>query len=171
MPMLVRLFGMLESIAFGRGANGSAIQSTGRLEHAVDGRRADRDHVLIEHHEAQSPVAFERMSVMEVDDGVAFPVLEPPIARNLAVMRVGLAVSSLPLVELARRQSEPVEQLLGGQPGALIPVVDVVDDVVSRIMGNPATFQGSPFSFFERMFSSISSAITSFFASSFSRRC
>ena len=46
---------------------------------------------------------------MEVDDGLSFPVLEPPVAWDLPVVLVGLAVPSLPLVELAGRQIEPVE--------------------------------------------------------------
>ena len=38
-----------------------------------------------------------------------------------------------------------------------------IDDLVAHMVGNPEAFQSSPLAFFERTFSSISSAMTSFF--------
>ena len=106
---------------------------------------------------------------MKVDDCRALPVLQPPITRDLSIVVVRMSVSPFPLVELVGGQTDPDEQLADRQSSAVFPVVDVIDDLVSRIVRNPATGQSSPFSFFERMFSSISSEITSFLAPSFCR--
>ena len=38
-------------------------------------------------------------------------------------------------------------QSSGGQFGAFGPVLDVVDDLVAGVVGNPGPFQGSPSSF------------------------
>jgi hypothetical protein len=41
------------------------------------------------------------MTVVEIDNGSFFPVLEPPVARDLAVVLVDFAVTVLPVMELA----------------------------------------------------------------------
>lgn len=106
---------------------------------------------------------------MKVDDRSPFPVLQPPVSRDLAVVRIDFAVTAFPGVVLAGSEPDPTQDLADRDLGARRPVLDVIDDLVSRIMGNPATFQSSPLSFFERMFSSISSEMTSFLAAIFSR--
>ena len=108
---------------------------------------------------------------MEVDDRLAFPVFQPPISRDFAVVFIGLPIPLLPLLELVFGKVEPDQQLLGRQFAPFEPVLDVINNLVSRVMRNPATCQSSPFSFFERMFSSISSEMTSFLESIFSRSC
>ncbi|MFV0442004.1 MAG: hypothetical protein ACK5Q5_00380, partial [Planctomycetaceae bacterium] len=77
----------------------------------------------------QSPVAFKRMPVVEVDDGGPLPVLEPVVARNLAVVLVDFAVAILPGVVLASTEFEPAKELLGGGLGARGPVADVIHDL------------------------------------------
>ncbi len=77
-----------------------AIEAPGVPQDAVDGRWADGDDVVVEHHERQPPVALERVLVEVVDDRQALPELDPVIARDLAVVFVDLAVSPPPLVEL-----------------------------------------------------------------------
>jgi len=169
MPVFVGRKRLLETVSFGRRAGAAPIKSAGGFQHAVHRRRTDRDDVLIEHHEAQASIAFQRISVVKVNDRSSFPVLQPPIAWDLPVVRIDFAVAVFPSVVLAGSQPDPEQQLEDWNFGAIGPVLDVVDDLVSRIMGNPATFQSSPLSFFERMFSSINSEITSFLAASFSR--
>src|SRR6056297_106571 len=146
MPARMGFQRMLEAASFLRCLVAFSIQSACGLEHAVDRRRSDCHDVIIEHHERQSTVAFERVLVVEIDDRLLLPVFQPPFPGNFAVVGIYLAVTSFPVV-----------------------VLGVVDDLVSRIMGHPSTFQSSPLSFFERMFSSINSEITSFLAISFSR--
>jgi hypothetical protein len=169
MPVFVGRKRLLEAVSFGRRAGAAPIKSAGCFQHAVNRRRTDRDDVLIEHHETQASIAFERIAIVKVDDRLPFPVLQPPVSRNLPIVRIDFAVTTFPGVVLAGCQPDPEQQLEDWNFGALSPVLDVVDDLVSRIMGNPATFPSSPLSFFERMFSSINSEITSFLAASFSR--
>src|SRR5690554_1855811 len=109
------------------------------------------------------------MLVVVINDRLLLPILDPPVARDLPVVRVGLAVTMFPVVILAGRQADPAEQLADSDLRPFSPILDVINDLVSCIRGNPATFQSSPLAFFERMFSSISSAITSFLDASFSR--
>jgi hypothetical protein len=85
------------------------------------------------------------------------------VTRELGVVLIDPAVSLPPLVELARSEFEPGEQLLRREFRTLAPAIDVIDDFVPGIVGNPNSLQSSPAAFFERTFSSISSAMTSFF--------
>lgn len=78
------------------------------------------------------------MGVVVVEDGLLFPVLKPPIARNLAVVLVGLAIAPFPIVKLARAESQPAQQAFGGQFCANRPVADVIDDFVASVVRNPA---------------------------------
>jgi hypothetical protein len=83
-----------------------------------------------------------------VENGLLLPVFEPPVAGNLTIVLVDLAVAVFPVVELAGAQTNPPQQSAGGKLGALGPVVDVVDDLVAGVVGNPSAIQGSPSSFF-----------------------
>jgi hypothetical protein len=103
---------------------------------------------------------------VEVDDGSFFPVLKPPITRDRAVVLIDFAVTVLPVVELTCAQAEPTQKLTCRKIRAVGPVLDVVDDLVTRVVGNPGSFQSSPSSFFSCTCSCISSAMTSFFLTS-----
>jgi hypothetical protein len=78
--------------------------------------------------------------VVEVEDGVLLPSLEPVVARDQGVVLVDLAVALSPVVELACAQTEPADESLDGEFGAVGPVVDEVDDFVAGVVGNPASF-------------------------------
>jgi hypothetical protein len=133
------------------------------LEYAIDARWADGYHVVVEHHEGQAAIPFKRMTVVKIDNGLFFPVLEPPVAGDLAVVLVDFAVTVLPVVELASAQAEPTQEPTRWKLRAAGPMLDVVDDLITRVMGNPGSVQGSPSSFFSCTCSCINSAITSFF--------
>ena len=90
------------------------IEPARALQHAIDARGTDRHHVIVEHHEGQPAIAIQGMLRVVVEDRPGFPILKPTIAWHLAVVLVGLAVTLLPLVELARAQFQPTEQTLGG---------------------------------------------------------
>lgn len=81
-------------------------------------------------------------------------------------MSIVLSVALLPVVVLACRQANPAEQLPELDFRSLMPVLDVVDDLVSFIVGKPSTLPSFPLSFFERMLPSIWSEITSLLAMS-----
>lgn len=117
-------------------------------EDSVDARGANRNNVLIEHHERQPPVSLQWMGMMEIDNRLFFPVLEPEIPGDLGVVFVGPSVSLFPIEVLATSDPEPLNDVLRRGLGTLGPVSDVIDDLVSSIVGNPASSQGSPMAFF-----------------------
>jgi hypothetical protein len=121
---------------------------SGVLEHAVDARGADRHEVAIDHHEGQPAVALERELVMEFQDLPLLPVLEPPVTGDVGVVLVDTAIASPPGVELALGDPQPADQAMRGDLGAIGPVADVIDDLVASVVGNPASGQSSPSSFF-----------------------
>jgi len=98
---------------------------------------ADCDDVLVQHHEREPPVAFQRVVVIETDDCLPFPFFQPEIAGNRSVMLVGLAISIDPCVKFALADGEPVHEPLHRDIGLSGPGSGEVNDGVSRIMGNP----------------------------------
>ena len=107
------------------------------------------------------------MPIVEVENRLLLPVLKSPIARDLAVMFVGLAIAIFPLVVLAGCQPQPIQEPPGRYVSPLRPVLDVIDDFVAYIMGNPHSLQSSPMAFFALTFSSTSSEMTSCLSASF----
>ena len=145
------------------------LHQSGIAKGAVDAGRADGDDVGIEHHECEPAVAFQRMPGVEIKDCFLLPVFQPPIAGDQRVVLVGQAVAGAPVVELAGGDSQPRDEPLDGDLGALGPPGDVIDDRVADVVGNPCLGQSSPNSFFSWICSSINSATTSFLRWSFSR--
>jgi hypothetical protein len=114
---------------------------------------------VVEHHEGEAAVAFERELVVEVDDGAAFPVLESVVAGDEAVVLVGFAVAFAPVVILGAADAQPVDELQGPKAAALAaPCVDEVDHLVSDVVRGLGIGQASPRLFFKRTCSSMSSA-------------
>jgi hypothetical protein len=52
---------------------------------------------------------------------------------------VDFAVALFPIVELAGAQADPTEKAAGGDIGFVGPGVDEIDEVVTSIVGNPAS--------------------------------
>ena len=107
----------------------------------------DRHDVVVEHHEGQAAITIEWMGIVVVEDGLLFPVLEPSIAWNLAVVLVGLAVACFPIVKLARAEPQSAQQAFGGQFRANYPVAHVIDDFVANVVRNPAALSSPPLAF------------------------
>ncbi|MDP6595557.1 MAG: hypothetical protein QGI86_06655 [Candidatus Poribacteria bacterium] len=59
---------------------------------------------LIQTHEGQSTVTFQRMMIMVLYDRFRFPLFLPEIKENLAIMFIGLARSFLLIVVFTSRQ-------------------------------------------------------------------
>ena len=137
MPMLVRGERLHETGPLLRGLLPFAIESLRLFQNTINAAGADRHDVVVEHHEGQPSIAVEWMGVVVVEYGLLFPIFKPPIARDLAIVLVGHAVASFPIVKLARAEPQPGEQLLGWQLRALRPVADVVDDFVASVVRNP----------------------------------
>jgi len=81
--------------------------------------------------------------------------------RSPSILAPGSAIGLLLTLALA-------EQTFGGLLRASRPMLDVVDDFIARVVGNPTSFQSPPLNFFALTFSSINSAMTSFLVVSFS---
>ena len=101
------------------------------------------------------------MPGVEVKDRLLLPSLQPPIAGDERVVLVGQAVAGAPVVELARGDPEPGDELPDGDLSGPGPAGDVIDDGVADVVGNPGGGQSSPRSFFSWICSSISSEMTS----------
>ena len=112
-------------------------------------------HVLVHHHVGQTAVALQRVRGLVADDGFLLPVLQPEVARHPAVVLVGLAVAPAPVVELARRDAQPVDEAGRRDAGLLAPAAHKVHDGIPRVVGNPGGPQSSPSSVFNATYSSI----------------
>jgi hypothetical protein len=146
-PVLVGLQRLVEALALARGALLPAVDDAGLVEDTPGGRRGHRDDVGVEHHEREPAVALLRVLRVEGEDGLALPVLDPVVARHERVVLVRLAVALLPVVELAALHANPRDEACGRDLGAVGPEAHEVDDLVARVVGNPALLQGSPSSF------------------------
>ena len=112
-------------------------EKAGAVQHAVPRRRADGDDVGVQHHEREPPVALEWKALVVLDDRPLLPVFEPVVARDLAVVLVRLPVALTPGVVLALGHADPGDEAPGRQLGLLGQLGDEVDDLVTRVMGNP----------------------------------
>ncbi len=77
---------------------------------------------------------------MEVDDRFLLPVFQPKVPRHLTIVLRDFAVSFLPIVKLAATNTQPSNEPFGRYLRPLGPVVDIVDDRIARVVGNPASF-------------------------------
>jgi hypothetical protein len=112
-------------------------QQPGPGQHPIDAGGTDGHHILVEHHEGQAAVAFQRVFLVEVNNGFFLPVLQPMVARNPAVVFVGLAVAAFPVEELAARQAGPAHQARGGDLGLVRPAPHEIDHLVAQIVRHP----------------------------------
>jgi len=158
-PVLVGAQRLLEARAFLAGLCVPCFDESGGFEHPVGARGANGDDIAVEHHEGETAVAFKRELVVEVDDGAAFPGLEPVVAGDEAVVLVGFAVAFAPVVILGAADAQPVNEPQGPKAAALAaPFFDEVDHLVSDVVRGPGIGQTSPRLFFKRTCSSMSSA-------------
>ena len=137
MPVLVRQERLNESGSLLAWVLVPLIQQACLRKNAPGARGAYRNDVPIQHHEREPPVAFQRVIVIETDDGLAFPFFQPEIARNGGIVLIGLAVPVDPRVELALADGKPVHEPLHRDIGPSGPGPGEINDGVSRIMGNP----------------------------------
>src|SRR5215207_3187524 len=81
-PVLMRGERLHKAGAFQRGLRLPAIEPPGALEHPVGTRGAHRYDVAIKHHESKPVIALQRKLMVEVDDRILLPLLEPVITGN-----------------------------------------------------------------------------------------
>src|SRR4030095_15032392 len=94
-------------------------------------------------------------------DRFFLPLLQPVVPRHQVIVLVGLAIPRAPVSELARRELDPLQQLLVAELAAFRPMPHEVDQLVPDVVGDPCRVQSSPRSFFKRRCSSRSSLKTS----------
>ena len=138
-PVLMRGKRLHEAGAFKRGLRLPGVQQPRALEHAIGARGAHRHDVAIQHHEGKPAIALQREPMVEVDDGILFPLLEPVITGNQDVVFVGLAVAIPPLVILGAGEFHPAHQAQRADLGAGRKPLDEIDDIVTGVVGNPAS--------------------------------
>jgi hypothetical protein len=138
-PVFMRLEGLLKAGSFLRGLTVESIHHAGFAKNAVNRRGTDSHDASIQHHERQPPVAFQGMAAVEVQDRFLLPIFEPEISRDRTVVFVDFAVAFLPVEELAATDAQPSHDLLSGDFASLIPVIDVINDLITSVVGNPAS--------------------------------
>jgi hypothetical protein len=171
MPLLVGLEGLHEAGAFPGDVGRLSGQESRLLEDAIDAGRTASDDVLIEHHEGHAAIAFQRIGTGEVADARDFLDGEPMIAWHPGVVLVDLAEARDPVLVLAAADADPGHEVRDGDVGLVRPGADEIDKVVARIVGDPAAGQSSPRSFFNWVWASMSSAMTSFLRTSLASSC
>ena len=138
-PVLVYTDGLLEARALFTGSFVPSIEQARRGQNAIDRSRTARDQIGVEHHEGQTPIAFQWVLLVEVQDGLFLLGKEPVIARDLGVVLVGFSVAQKPVVKLMARDAEPTCEPSQGKLGAIGQRPEEIDHRVARIVGNPVS--------------------------------
>src|ERR1700691_4197578 len=161
MPLLVRLQGLDIAGAFLGDVGRLPGQESVLFENAIDAGRATGDDIGIEHHEGQTAVAVIGVLTGEGADAFAFVGGEPMIAWHPGVVFVDLAEARDPVLVLAARDADPGHEARDRDVGCVAPSADEIDQLVARVVGDPAAGQSSPRLFFSSVCASMSSAMTS----------
>ncbi len=137
MPMFVRTARLLETLSFARRFQVAPIEDACGFQHAINARCADRNDVGIEHLVRESPVAIERMFPVKIEDSSLLPVFEPMVPGDPAIVFVDLSVTLLPTVKGAFWHTHPTEDAVGGNLGSILPMMNIIDDAIAYVVGNP----------------------------------
>jgi hypothetical protein len=158
MPVVMRLEGLKEAIAFPGWLGVPGLKQPGVLEHAVSGRGADAHAITIEHHKSQAAITLERVLAGKVDDRLAFVGGDPMIARDQGGMFIGAAVTFRQSWYL--RGERPIQASSRRQASSVVGIMaQEVADLVAEVTRHPET-SALPNLFFVRTKSSMISAMT-----------
>src|SRR5271170_242632 len=119
-------------------------QQSCSTQHPPHAGRTHRHDVCVQHHECQPSAALQRILQMERYNRLLFPIIQPKVSGNPAVVLIHLAVPLAPAVELAGRDVEPPDEVPGADLSLFRPAPDEIHDLVPRIMRNPDPGQSSP---------------------------
>jgi hypothetical protein len=137
MPVLVRQKRLDKACALFADFLVPLIQKPGLRKNTPGAGRAYSNDILVQHHEREPPVAFQRVIVIKSDDGLPFPVFQPEIPRNGGIMLIGFAVPIDPCMKFALADRKPADEPLDRNAGFIVPGPGKVNYGVSGIMGNP----------------------------------
>lgn len=113
------------------------VQKPGLRKNTPGAGWAYGNDILVQHHEREPPVAFQRVLVIKSNDCLTFPLLQPEIPGNKGIMLVGLAIPIDPGVELALADAKPGYEPIDRYAGLIAPRLGKVNNGVSSIVGNP----------------------------------
>jgi hypothetical protein len=138
MPFLVRLQGLHEAGAFLGDVGRLPGQKSRFLEDAIDAGRAAGDDVGIEHHEGHAAIPFAGVLAGKVADASDLVVAKPMIAWHPGVVFVDFAEAGDPVLVLAACDADPGREACDRDVGFIAPGADEIDDLVARVVGDPA---------------------------------
>ena len=98
MPMVMSRARLVESGTFCGRLFSATSQEACFAEHAVDRRVTDGHEARIEHHVGESSVPIKRIVEVELDNCIAFPVLNPVISRDRTVMFIVFPIMATPFI-------------------------------------------------------------------------
>src|SRR5215831_12991506 len=143
MPVLVRLRRLFKPGPFLRRLPAPLPHQSRPTQHPPYASRTHGHDVVVQHHERQSPIAFQRILQVERNDRLLLPIVQPKVPGNPAVMLIHLAVPLAPAVELAGCNVEPPDETPRADLGLPRPAPDEIHDLVPRIVRNPGPGQSS----------------------------
>ena len=123
---------MRDGLAFHRDSSPACFNT----RHTVAGLTATN--VGVKHHERQPPIAFQRVLQVEIDDRVFLPRLQPEIAGNPTVVLVDTPVALSPVIELAGRHTQPMNESPDADLGLLRPAPGEIHHFVPHVVRHPA---------------------------------
>jgi hypothetical protein len=138
MPFLVRLQGLHEAGAFLGDVGRLPGQESRLLEDAIDTGWATGDHVGIEHHEGHAAIPLQRVLAGESAEACNLVVGEPVIPRHPGVVFVDFTEACAPVLVLAAGDADPGREARDRDVGFVRPGADEIDDLVARVVGDPA---------------------------------
>src|SRR5437588_8038437 len=148
-PMLVGMRGLLETSTLARRLTLPSREQPGLLQYPPNAGGADRHDVSVQHHKRQSPIAFQGMFPVEVDDCLLLPRRQPEIAGNPTVVFIDPSVACSTVVELAGSYDQQEDESSGADLSFTRSAPDEIKYKAPLIYRNPYFHQNSPMLFFK----------------------
>lgn len=106
MPVLMDSERLNKARAFLGGFGVPAAQQLGLAQDTINAAGAHCNHVMVEHHERQPPIALQRVFEIKIDNRLVLPALKPEVSRNQGVVLVEFAVALQPVCNTCSAQSQ-----------------------------------------------------------------
>ncbi len=74
---------------------------------------------------------------MKFQDGLLFPIMQPMVARDPAIVLVSFSVTPRPFRKRGGAQPQPSENLSLRELRFFGPAPDIIDDRIANFVGNP----------------------------------
>ena len=140
MPMGMGPERLSESSPFFRRLLWPALDQACLLQNSIHRAWRNCYYIPVKHHKCQSPVAFQRVIVMVFYNLLNLPLFKPEISWNVSIMFVDFTVALLPIPIFAGRKTDPAPKAVCWNLCSRNPVFYKVNDGITDVMGNPASF-------------------------------